>query len=212
MNHLETIKKAVEWARKNPQAYAEFVERRRREAEEDAAIEAEARAEDAKERQAAKEAEEKAAKGPVISISGESVGKGTAETPAAPTPPTPPPGGENKPVEGAQGAGEGNAVPQPPDAPQGAESANGEGKGEEGESAQDEGGEGKANGNGESEGGMTFTDDDGNTYTLPPPEIDEVSPPTTTSGNMRRVEARRRGMRLGYEPHLPAAFFNYISG
>ena len=34
MNHLETIKKAVEWARKNPQSYAEFVERRRREAEE----------------------------------------------------------------------------------------------------------------------------------------------------------------------------------
>ena len=173
MNHLETIKKAVEWARKNPQAYAEFVERRRKEAEEDAAIEAEARAEEAKERQSAKEAEEKAANGPTISISGESEEHGTDETPAAPTSLMPPPEGENKPVEGAQGDGEGNDAPPPPDAPQGAESADGEEEGEKVEAAQDEGGEGKANGNGESEGGMTFTDDEGNTYTLPPPEIDE---------------------------------------
>ena len=154
MNHLETIKKAVEWARKNPQSYAEFVERRRREAEEDAAIEAEARAEEAKERQAAK--------GPVISISGEAEENGTDETPAAPTPPEPPPEGENKPVEVAQGNGEGNDAPTPPDAPQGEESANGE-------AAQEDGGE--------SDGGMTFTDDDGNTYTLPPPEIDEGDEP-----------------------------------
>lgn len=189
MNHLETIKKAVEWARKNPQAYAEFVERRRKEAEEDAAIEAEARAEEAKERQSAKEAEEKAAKGPVISISGEGGGgavsggaEGTEQTPqegisvegdtlAAPTPPMPPPEGENKPVEGVGGEGEGNDAPPPLDAPQGAESANGEGEGEKGEAAQDEGGEGKA------QGGMTFTDDEGNTYTLPPPEIDEGDEP-----------------------------------
>lgn len=183
MNHLETIKKAVEWARRNPQAYAEFVERRRREAEEDAAIEAEARAEEAKERQAAKEAEERAAKGPVISISGEGGGaeqtpqagedpteQTEQETPAAPTPPMPPLEGENKPVEGAQGDGEGNDAPQPPDAPEGAESANGE-------SEQADGGEGKENGNGESEGGTTFTDDEGNTYTLPQPEIDEGDEP-----------------------------------
>lgn len=169
MNHLETIKKAVEWARKNPQAYADFVERRRREAEEDAAIEAEARAEEAKERQAAKEAEEKAAKGPMISISREAEENGTAETPAAPTPPMPPPEGKNKPVNGAQGNGEGDDAQMPPDEPEGAESPNGEGEGEKGEAAQDEGGE--------SDGGMTFTDDEGNTYTLPPPEIDEGDEP-----------------------------------
>ena len=160
MNHLETIKKAVEWARKNPQAYAEFVERRRKEAEEDAAIEAEARAEEAKEAQAAKEAEEMAAKGPTISISGESGKNEPQEKPAAPTPPTPPPEGENKPVEGAQGDVKGNDAPTPPDAPQGKESANGE--------ATQEGG---------GDGDWTFTGEDGETYKIEAEEIEDDGAP-----------------------------------
>lgn len=147
MNHLETIKKAVEWARKNPKAYAEFVERRRKEAEEDAAIEAEARAEEAKEAQDAKEAEEKAAKGPTISISGESGGQK-------------PPEGENKPVEGAQGDVKVNDAPTPPDAPQGKEQANGE--------ATQEGG-----GNGD----WTFTGEDGETYKIEAEEVEDDNAP-----------------------------------
>lgn len=152
MNHLETIKKAVEWARKNPQAYAEFVERRRKEAEEDAAIEAEAMAEEAKEAQAAKEAEEKAAKGPTISISGESGEQTPQEKPAAPTPPE----GENKPVEGAQVDVKGNDAPTPTDAPQGKEQANGE--------ATQEGG---------GDGDWTFTGEDGETYKIEAEEVED---------------------------------------
>lgn len=169
MNHLDTIKKAVEWARKNPQAYAEFVERRRKEREEDAAIEAEARAEEAKERQTAKEAEEKAAKGPVISISGEGGGNGqaTQKTPAAHTPPMPPPEGENKPVEGAQGEGKVNDAPQTPDAPEGKESANGEVEAEKGEATKD----------GDGDSAWTFTGDDGETYKIEAEEVEEGDGP-----------------------------------